>query len=168
GDVLFPRTGEESLVGENSAGKGGMYHLLLSSSSSSLFLPQSIADGRFWRYRLVAGGPRTDQLPDRYVPSDYVANTVAIASFAAVVAVFAAVAALRHLATVASLHRHHCGRWSLPPSLLFAAIAAVARRRRCHSSRSRSGQLVASFLLLSAASFSSRSTPRLVSTHLYY
>ncbi|RWW51020.1 hypothetical protein BHE74_00042674, partial [Ensete ventricosum] len=117
-------------------------------------------------YRSTAGPVRAE----RYgvLSLNYVANTVAIASFAAVVAVFAAVAALRHLATVASLHRHHCGRWSLPPSLLFAAIAAVARRRRCHSSRSRSGQLVASFLLLSAASFSSRSTPRLVSTHLYY
>ncbi|RRT44925.1 hypothetical protein B296_00041426 [Ensete ventricosum] len=49
---------------------------IFSSSSSSLFLPQSIADnrflpqstvdGRFWRYRPVAGGPRTGNLADRY------------------------------------------------------------------------------------------------------
>ncbi|RWW59221.1 hypothetical protein BHE74_00033861 [Ensete ventricosum] len=62
-----------------------------SSSSSSLFLPQSIADNRFlpkltadgrnrlptteidrcdrfWWYRPIAGDPRTDNLTDRYIP----------------------------------------------------------------------------------------------------
>ncbi|RWW39441.1 hypothetical protein BHE74_00055233 [Ensete ventricosum] len=52
---------------------------------------------------------------------------------------------------VAALRRHRCRR----------------HRCCCYCSRSRSGQLVASFLLLSAASFRSRSAPRLVSTHLY-
>ncbi|RWV90964.1 hypothetical protein GW17_00046784, partial [Ensete ventricosum] len=46
-----------------------------SFTSFSLFLAQSIADGRnrpsivdFWRNRLVAGGLRTSNLADRYVP----------------------------------------------------------------------------------------------------
>ncbi|RWW57771.1 hypothetical protein BHE74_00035412, partial [Ensete ventricosum] len=29
--------------------------------------PKSIVDDRSWRYRPVAAGPRTDQLPDQYV-----------------------------------------------------------------------------------------------------
>ncbi|RWW84276.1 hypothetical protein BHE74_00007121 [Ensete ventricosum] len=40
--------------------------------------------------------------------------------------IFGAVAALRHLATVASLCRRHCSRWSSPSSLLFAAVAVAA------------------------------------------
>ncbi|RWW00854.1 hypothetical protein BHE74_00029307 [Ensete ventricosum] len=30
--------------------------------------PKSTTDDRFWRYHLVAGGPHTDNLADRYVP----------------------------------------------------------------------------------------------------
>ncbi|RZS13412.1 hypothetical protein BHM03_00045009 [Ensete ventricosum] len=32
--------------------------------------PKSIADNRFWQYCPVAGGPRTGNLADRYVPPD--------------------------------------------------------------------------------------------------
>ncbi|RWW36155.1 hypothetical protein BHE74_00058846, partial [Ensete ventricosum] len=37
------------------------------------------------------------------------------------VAIFTAVAALRHLAAVASLRHRHCSRWSSPSLLLFVA-----------------------------------------------
>ncbi|RRT82897.1 hypothetical protein B296_00014744 [Ensete ventricosum] len=73
-------------MGEDSVGKEGT-SFFSSCSSSSLFLPQSTVEGRnrppmtdfslnrlptieidrqFWRYRPVAGGPRTGNLADRY------------------------------------------------------------------------------------------------------
>ncbi|RWW31970.1 hypothetical protein GW17_00003388 [Ensete ventricosum] len=52
------------------------------------------------------------------------------------------------------LRHRRCYRLSSPPSLqslVFTTVAALRRHRcRCRSSRSRSGQLVTSFLLLSA------------------
>ncbi|RWW07453.1 hypothetical protein GW17_00029166 [Ensete ventricosum] len=52
------------------------------------------------------------------------------------------------IAAVVSLRCRHCSRWSSSPSLLLAAVTAVACRYRCRSSRLRSGQLITSFLLL--------------------
>ncbi|RWW77337.1 hypothetical protein BHE74_00014516 [Ensete ventricosum] len=88
----------------------------------------------------------------RVKPGDFIHVTVVVSfAVAATAVVFAVVTALRH---------YRCDRFSSPPSLqslVFTTVAAVviaARSHRCHchcrSSHSRSGQLVASFLLLSA------------------
>ncbi|RRT52697.1 hypothetical protein B296_00029664 [Ensete ventricosum] len=64
-------TAREQPAGEDNAGKRGS-SFFFSSSSFSL---KSIVDGRnrsptivFWRYRPVAGSPRTNNLVDQYVP----------------------------------------------------------------------------------------------------